>query len=145
MSIRFVDEAWIHVYAGKGGDGCCSFRREKYIPRGGPDGGDGGRGGHVILHADHHVQTLLDFTGRPVHKAEKGRPGSSKNQTGRMGSDLRIPVPVGTMVHDEDGELIVDLAQADQEFVIARWGGGGKGQQRICHGHSSNSTRVHPR
>lgn len=127
MSIRFVDEAWINVYAGKGGDGCCSFRREKYVPRGGPDGGDGGRGGHVILFADPHVQTLLDFTGRPVHKAEKGRPGSSKNQTGRMGADLRISVPVGTMVYDEEGHMIVDLAESEQEFVIAKGGEGGRG------------------
>jgi len=127
LSIRFVDEVWIHVYAGKGGDGCCSFRREKYIPRGGPDGGDGGRGGHIILYADPHVQTLLDFTGRPVHKAEKGRPGSSKNQTGRMGADLRIAVPVGTMVYDEDGNLIVDLAESEQEFVIASGGAGARG------------------
>lgn len=140
MSVRFVDEAWIKVFAGKGGDGCCSFRREKYVPRGGPDGGDGGRGGHVILFADPHVQTLLDFTGRPVHKAEKGRPGSSKNQTGRMGSDLRIPVPVGTMVFDEEGHLIIDLAENEQEFVIARGGSGGRGNSGFA-----TSTHQSPR
>ena len=140
MSGRFVDEAWIKVFAGKGGDGCCSFRREKYVPRGGPDGGDGGRGGHVILFADPHVQTLLDFTGRPVHKAEKGRPGSSKTQTGRMGSDLRMSVPVGTMVFDEEGHLIIDLAGSEQEFVIARGGSGGRGNSGFA-----TSTHQSPR
>ena len=144
MSIRFVDEVWINVYAGKGGDGCSSFRREKYIPRGGPDGGDGGRGGHVILVADVHVQTLLDFTGRPVHKAEKGRPGSSKNQSGRMGQDLRIPVPVGTMVYSESGELIVDLTTAEEEFVIAEGGKGGRGNARFATATHQSPREITP-
>ena len=122
------------------GENRCNTKREKYVPRGGPDGGDGGRGGHVILFADPHVQTLLDFTGRPVHKAEKGRPGSSKNQTGRMGSDLRISVPVGTMVFDEEGHLIIDLAENEQEFVIARGGSGGRGNSGFA-----TSTHQSPR
>ncbi len=130
MSIRFVDVAQLNVVAGKGGDGCVSFRREKYVPRGGPDGGDGGRGGHVILHADPHIQTLLDFKGHPIHKAESGRQGTGKNMTGRGGADLLIKLPVGTSVYDaEDSTLVVDLTEDGQQFIAARGGAGGKGNQ----------------
>lgn len=130
MSIRFVDEAQLHVLAGNGGDGCVSFRREKYVPRGGPDGGDGGRGGHVILFADPHKQTLLDFKGIPIHKAESGRQGSGKNMSGRGGSDLIIKLPVGTSVFDsEDSSLVVDLTEDGQQFIAAEGGAGGRGNQ----------------
>lgn len=130
MSIRFIDEAKLHLIAGKGGDGCVSFRREKYVPRGGPDGGDGGRGGHVILHADLHVQTLLDFKGKPVHKAQSGRQGTGKNMTGRGGVDLILKIPIGTSVFDsEDSSLIVDLTEENQQFIAARGGDGGRGNQ----------------
>lgn len=133
MSFRFIDEAQLHVVAGKGGDGCVSFRREKYVPRGGPDGGDGGRGGHVILLADSQIQTLLDFKGRPIHKAESGRQGTGKNMTGRGGSDLLIRVPVGTSVLDsEDSTLVVDLVEDGQKFIAAKGGVGGKGNQRFA-------------
>ena len=130
MAIRFVDEAKLHVIAGKGGDGCVSFRREKYVPRGGPDGGDGGRGGHVILHTDPQVQTLLDFQMKPLHKAESGCQGGGKNMTGRGGSDLILRIPVGTSVFDsKNSSLIVDLIEEDQQFIAARGGDGGRGNQ----------------
>ncbi|MGE4612739.1 MAG: Obg family GTPase CgtA [Planctomycetota bacterium] len=128
MSVRFVDEGDLRVASGPGGDGCVSFRREKYIPRGGPDGGNGGRGGHIVLRADPHVQTLLDFLGRPVHKAQKGAAGSGKNRTGGNGSDLTLNLPIGTAVLDAtDGSLVVDLTEAEQTVVVARGGSGGRG------------------
>jgi len=128
MSVRFVDEGSLRVISGKGGDGCVSFRREKYIPRGGPDGGDGGRGGHVILRAAPHVQTLLDFMGRPVYKAESGIAGTGRNCTGRNGADLILDLPVGTSVFNLDGgELVVDLVEEEQTEIVSAGGMGGRG------------------
>ena len=109
--MKFVDEATIRVLAGNGGHGCLSFRREKYVERGGPDGGDGGHGGSVYLVADPSLNTLADFRMMRKFKAESGTGGSGRNKTGRSGDDLEVMVPLGTIVHDVDtGELICDLA-----------------------------------
>ncbi|MEE9451972.1 MAG: Obg family GTPase CgtA [Gammaproteobacteria bacterium] len=124
----FVDEAIIHVYAGKGGDGCLSFRREKYIPFGGPDGGDGGDGGSVYLKADSGLNTLVDFRHRRIHRAAKGRSGMGKDRTGSKGEDFIIPVPVGTLVYHRDtDELLGDLKAPDQTLLIAKGGHHGFG------------------
>lgn len=125
-----VDQATIYVSSGKGGDGCVSFRREKFVPKGGPDGGDGGDGGSVILLADPQVETLLDFAGRHHWRAEAGQPGTGKQRHGRNGSDLTIHLPPGTLVYDEQrGELLVDLNKPGMTFTIARGGKGGFGNE----------------
>ncbi len=124
----FVDEAVIHVKAGDGGNGCVSFRREKYIPKGGPDGGDGGDGGSVVFVADTGKSTLLDFSGRHHWKAERGESGMGKKMYGKGGEDLVIPVPIGTMVFDQgEGTLLADLTEPGKQVVIARGGKGGRG------------------
>jgi GTP-binding protein len=124
----FVDEAIIHVKAGDGGNGCVSFRREKYIPKGGPDGGDGGNGGSVIFVADVNKNTLLDFAGKHHWHAPSGKAGQGKKKDGRFGEDLIVPVPPGTMVHDIDkGLLIADLDEPDKRVIIAKGGKGGRG------------------
>ncbi len=129
----FVDQAEIYVRAGNGGYGCASFRREKYLPRGGPDGGDGGDGGNVILRAVDGIDTLLDFAGRHHWTAENGRQGQGKNMTGRQGNDLLIELPPGTMVYDRDtGVLLKDLTPAGTETVIAAGGTGGRGNKRFA-------------
>jgi GTP-binding protein len=128
-----IDFAKIHAIAGNGGPGCVSFRREKYVPKGGPDGGDGGRGGSVILRVDPHVRTLLDCREQPRYKADSGRPGSGNNRTGRDAEDLIIRVPRGTVVKDlETGEIVADLVNAGDEFVAARGGKGGRGNARFA-------------
>src|ERR1700760_4071294 len=103
----FVDEAVIHVKAGDGGNGCVSFRREKYIPKGGPDGGDGGNGGSVVMVADVNKNTLLDFGGKNHWKASSGQAGMGKKMYGKAGEDLIIPVPAGTIIHDLDKQVIL--------------------------------------
>src|SRR5918995_4581901 len=124
----FVDEAMIRVKAGDGGAGCVSFRREKFIPKGGPDGGDGGNGGDVVFVADVNKSTLLDFSGRHHWKAERGEAGMGKKMYGKAGQDLVVPVPVGTMVFDQgEGTLLADLAEPGRQIVIARGGKGGRG------------------
>ncbi len=129
----FIDHAEIYVRAGKGGHGCVSFRREKYVPKGGPDGGDGGRGGAVILVTDDSVTTLLDMTGRHHWIAENGRPGSGQNRTGRSGRDLEIRLPPGTLVYDRDSDrLLKDLNQPGMRVVIARGGRGGQGNAKFA-------------
>src|SRR5207237_7718728 len=116
----FVDEAVIHVKAGDGGNGCVSFRREKYIPKGGPDGGDGGKGGSVIFLADPNKNTLLDFAGRHHWRAEKGESGMGKKMYGKGGDDLLIRVPPGTIVRDTDADiLLADLDEPGKQVVIA--------------------------
>ena len=128
----FVDEAEIRVEAGKGGDGCVSFRREKYIPRGGPDGGDGGDGGSVILVAQEGVDSLAPLTHRSQWKAQNGQPGGGANCHGRSADDLVIPVPPGTMVIDaKHGHVLKDLAAAGERVVVAHGGKGGKGNVRF--------------
>ena len=124
----FIDEAEIHVRAGRGGDGIISFRREKFRPKGGPDGGNGGKGGDVILRADPGVNTLLHLSEQVHYFAEDGAPGGPNRRTGRSGEDLIIPVPVGTVVRDaRTGELIADLDEPGAEVVVARGGVGGRG------------------
>lgn len=132
----FVDEAIIRVRSGAGGNGCVSFRREKFVPRGGPDGGDGGDGGSVILRANSQLTTLIDVSRRSLHVAGNGRPGLGSNCHGRGGHDLVIEVPVGTVarevVDDRDarqGPLLADLSCEDQEVVVARGGRGGRGNK----------------
>ena len=129
----FVDEVTIHVRGGKGGDGCVSFRREKYVPRGGPDGGDGGRGGSVYLVAQTGIDTLLDLAGRHHYHAENGRPGAGANRHGRNGKDLIVPVPTGTLVYDADsGRLLKDLVEDQQRARVGAGGRGGHGNQRFA-------------
>ncbi|QDU68795.1 GTPase ObgE [Engelhardtia mirabilis] len=124
----FRDECEITVTAGRGGDGLCSFRREKYVPKGGPDGGDGGDGGSVILVADSSINSLLKLSRQPKHAAKNGQPGGSRLSTGRGGADLVIEVPVGTQIRDaEHGNLLRDLDQDGQRLVLARGGKGGRG------------------
>ncbi|HEX8341863.1 MAG TPA: GTPase ObgE [Tepidisphaeraceae bacterium] len=124
----FIDEAIIHVKAGDGGRGCVSFRREKYVPKGGPDGGDGGNGGSVIFVADESKNTLLDFAGRHHWNAQRGEHGMGKKCYGKAGEDLVIPVPVGTLIHDtEHGVTLADLDAAGKKVRIAKGGHGGRG------------------
>jgi len=130
--MKFVDEAEITVEAGKGGNGCLSFRREKYIERGGPDGGDGGDGGSVFLQADSALNTLVDFRFQPRYRAESGKPGQGRNCTGRGGEDLLVKVPLGTSVIDVDTEeLIADLNQPGVPVMVAKGGFHGLGNTRF--------------
>lgn len=130
--MKFVDEATIRVHAGNGGPGSLSFRREKYIARGGPDGGDGGDGGSVFLEARDGLNTLADFRVARKYRADSGRPGAGRNKTGRSGEDLVVPVPRGTLVHDVDtGELLGDLAEDGQRLKVAEGGRGGYGNTRF--------------
>jgi GTP-binding protein len=129
----FIDEARILVKAGDGGNGCLAFRREKYVPRGGPGGGDGGRGGDVVLVSTEHQNTLLQFRFNPEHKAERGRHGEGSNRTGAEGGSLDVQVPVGTVVYDEStGERLYDFTQPGERFTVARGGKGGKGNARFA-------------
>ena len=126
--MQFIDEAIIHVKAGDGGDGAATFRREDGVPRGGPSGGDGGDGGSIILVADTHLASLLDFKYKRHYKAECGENGRNKDQYGARGPDLTVRVPVGTVVYDDEtGESLVDLDHDGASFVLARGGTGGKG------------------
>ncbi|GAB6039744.1 Obg family GTPase CgtA [Endothiovibrio diazotrophicus] len=130
--MKFVDEASIHVKAGDGGNGCVSFRREKYIPKGGPDGGDGGDGGSVYLIADSHLNTLVDFRHVRRYQAQRGENGMGKERTGKGGSDLEIPVPVGTVAIDIDTEeTLGDLVAAGQRLLVAQGGFHGLGNTRF--------------
>ena len=130
--MKFVDEAWIRVEAGNGGNGCVSFRREKYIPRGGPDGGDGGNGGNVWLVADSGLNTLIDFRHQRVHRAKNGQTGMGGNRTGRGGEHLYIKVPTGTRVHDQETEeKIGELLKHGQRLLVAKGGYHGIGNARF--------------
>ncbi len=138
---QFVDEVEIRVAAGRGGDGCVAFRREKYVPRGGPAGGDGGKGGSVLVEADQRLRTLLDLRSMAVVKAASGQPGRSKQMNGRGGEDRVIRLPVGTVVLDsETQETIVDLVEAGQRDVVAKGGDGGRGNM-----HFASATNRAPR
>jgi len=124
----FIDEAKISVQAGHGGRGCVSFRREKYVPRGGPDGGNGGKGGDVVLAVDPRARTLIDYRFRPLQRAKRGQHGRGKDQTGASGEDLILRIPRGTVVRDAiTGEPIADLTGPDDRIVVARGGLGGRG------------------
>jgi GTP-binding protein len=129
----FVDEAKIWVKGGDGGNGCVAFRREKYVPRGGPSGGDGGDGGNVVLESNRHDNTLLRYRYNREFRAERGRHGEGSNCHGRAGDDLTLQVPVGTVVMDEEsGEPMFDFTAAGQRFVVARGGRGGRGNARFA-------------
>ena len=130
--MKFVDEATVRVEAGKGGDGCLSFRREKYIERGGPDGGDGGDGGSVFLVGDESLNTLVDFRYQPRYRAEKGEHGKGKDRTGAKGSDLVIKVPLGTSIFDDDYDVYLgDINTADDILQVAKGGQRGLGNVRF--------------
>src|SRR2546430_6499242 len=129
----FIDEAKIRVKAGDGGNGCMAFRREKYVPRGGPSGGDGGRGGDVWMESSERHNTLVHFRFNPEYKAGRGRHGEGSNKTGSEGEDITLKVPVGTILYDEDsGERIHDFSRPDERIVIARGGRGGRGNARFA-------------
>ena len=126
--MQFIDEATIQVQAGKGGNGCLSFRREKYIAKGGPDGGNGGNGGDVILVADEALNTLVDFRYQPRYQAKNGTPGSGRNKTGAQGESIRVKVPVGTtVIDDETQEVLGDLVAVGEELMVAEGGHRGLG------------------
>jgi GTPase len=126
--MKFIDEAKIEVHAGNGGNGAATFRREKYVPRGGPDGGDGGRGGSVWARADRNVNTLVDYRFARIHRAEHGARGMGSDCNGRAGRDIELRVPVGTLIRDAaSGELVADLAKDGARALLARGGAGGLG------------------
>ncbi|MDH5668332.1 MAG: GTPase ObgE [Nitrospira sp.] len=138
----FIDEVQITVRAGRGGDGICSFRREMYVPRGGPDGGDGGHGGNVVFSASNRLTTLLDFRYQKHYQAENGKPGRGSNCTGRTGSDVVLSLPVGTVVHDETtGEILADLVADGETAIIARGGRGGRGNSNFATSTNRTPTR----
>ena len=128
----FIDQVTITVQAGDGGNGCCSFRREKYVPLGGPDGGDGGKGGNVVLEADPNLTTLIDLRYQKIYQAEHGKAGRGQQMTGKSGKDLVIRLPPGTLVKDADsGELLADLRESHQQFAGVDGGDGGRGNYRF--------------
>lgn len=135
---QFVDECSIHVKAGDGGAGCVAFRREAHVPRGGPDGGDGGKGGDVWLVADRNIASLLSFKDRPYRRADDGAHGKGKRRHGRAGEDSLVWVPEGTVILDQDGEVLADLVAAGDRYLIAEGGRGGHGNARFL----SNKRRV---
>jgi len=137
----FIDEAKIRVKAGDGGNGCMAFRREKFVPRGGPSGGDGGRGGDVVMESSQRHNTLIHFRYNPEHKAQRGEHGMGSNCTGLDGHDIVLQVPVGTALYDQlTGELVHDFSEPDERVVIAKGGRGGRGNQ-----HFATSTHQAPR
>src|SRR5512138_3512683 len=126
--MKFIDEAKIEVHAGKGGDGAATFRREKYIRYGGPNGGDGGRGGSVWARADRNVNTLIDYRFARIHRAEEGARGGGSDCNGRAGGDIELRMPVGTVIRDEEtGDPVADLVRDGERALLARGGQGGLG------------------
>ena len=137
----FIDEAIIRVKAGDGGNGCVAFRREKFVPRGGPSGGDGGKGGDVIMESSERHNTLVHFRFNPEYKAQRGRHGEGSNKTGREGESIVLKVPVGTLVYDtESGEKVYDFSHPDERIVVAHGGRGGRGNAQFA-----SSTHQAPR
>jgi GTP-binding protein len=133
FSFMFIDEVRILVKAGDGGNGCLAFRREKFVPRGGPSGGDGGRGGDVTLVSSQHYNTLLHLRYNPEHKGERGRHGEGSNRTGHTGASHEVAVPVGTVVYNNaTGELLFDFTEAGQRFIAAKGGRGGRGNAQFA-------------
>jgi GTPase len=129
----FIDEAKIRVKAGDGGNGCVAFRREKYVPRGGPSGGDGGKGGDIYMESSERHNTLVHFRFNPEYKAQRGRHGEGANRTGREGEDIILKVPVGTILYDDEtGEKIHDFSHPDESIVVARGGRGGRGNAQFA-------------
>ncbi|MCZ6685557.1 MAG: GTPase ObgE, partial [Candidatus Dadabacteria bacterium] len=130
--VKFIDEAKIYIKAGDGGRGCVSFRREKYVPRGGPNGGDGGNGGDIVMVARRNMSSLLDHRYQKHYRAKRGVHGKGKDQHGKNAEDLFLPVPMGTMIKDfETGEFYGDLTEDGQTLVVARGGKGGRGNARF--------------
>lgn len=143
--MQFIDQAEIEVQGGKGGDGLVAFRREKYVPAGGPSGGNGGRGGSVILKAAEHLQTLLDFRYNHLFKGEDGQRGGPNNRTGASGKDRLIEVPQGTVVYDaETDEIIGDLVEVGQSLCVAQGGKGGLGNQHFLSNHNRAPEKALP-
>ncbi|MEJ0087534.1 MAG: GTPase ObgE [Pseudomonadota bacterium] len=143
--MKFVDEARVKVQAGNGGRGCVSFRREKFVPFGGPDGGDGGMGGSITLRARDGINTLVDFRVERTFRAKNGEPGGGRDCFGRGGEDMLVMVPVGTIVRDADtGEVLGDLAKADVELLVARGGKGGWGNQRFKNSKNRSPRQFGP-
>ena len=145
----FVDEVDIHVFAGSGGNGCLSFRREKYVPRGGPDGGDGGNGGSVYIVATPTKNTLIDFRFHPEFKAGRGQHGQGSNRTGHSADDLEIPVPIGTLVFVKEPDnaeprQLADLAEEGQRILVAKGGRGGRGNARFVSSTNRAPRRTEP-
>ena len=131
--MSFIDEAKFYVKAGDGGNGCVSFRREKYVPRGGPNGGDGGRGGNVVIIANKKLHSLIDFQYKSHFKAERGMHGQGKDMHGRKGSDYVIEVPPGSVIKDVDtGDVLIDLCNDGDSFVAAKGGSGGLGNSHFA-------------
>ena len=130
--MKFLDQAKIYIKAGNGGTGASSFRREKYVEFGGPDGGDGGNGGSIIFESERNLNTLIDFRFKQHFKAESGRPGSKKNKTGAGGQDLILKIPVGTQIYEEDNNtLIYDFTKNKEKYLVASGGQGGLGNVRF--------------
>src|SRR6202008_3329864 len=146
----FVDEVDIHVEAGAGGRGCLAFRREKFVPRGGPSGGDGGHGGSVFIVASPHTNTLINFRFHPEFEAERGEHGMGSNCTGHGGADLELAVPIGTLVYEKATEgdaayrLIADLAEEGQRVQVAKGGRGGMGNARFATATNRAPRKVQP-
>jgi GTP-binding protein len=136
----FLDQVKISVISGNGGNGCTAFRREKFVPRGGPAGGDGGRGGDIILRVNPHMDSLNSFRHKKLYKSDRGQHGQGSNCYGRSGEDTTVPVPPGTVVYDEEKRLLCDLTQPDQCFVVAKGGRGGQGNS-----HFATATNRAPR
>src|SRR5256884_3549389 len=133
--VKFIDEAVIEVIAGNGGNGVVAFRREKYVPRGGPDGGDGGRGGSIYAIADRNINTLIDYRYARIHRAKSGENGRGADQYGRGADDIGLRMPVGTVITDEEtGSLVADLAADGQRTLIARGANGGLGTRQFKSG-----------
>lgn len=143
--MKFIDEAKIHVKAGNGGNGCASFRREAHVPRGGPNGGDGGNGGDVIAVADHQLSTLMDYRYKRHYKAQRGEDGRSRDQYGKAGKELVLRVPVGTIIHDDDsGDVLCDLDTDGARYTLARGGTGGLGNIHFKSPWNQAPTRADP-
>jgi GTP-binding protein len=141
----FIDEAKIRIFAGNGGNGCMAFRREKFVPRGGPSGGDGGHGGDVIMESSERHNTLVHFRFNPEYKAERGRHGEGSQRTGREGEDVVLKVPVGTIVYDDaTGEVVHDFSGPDERMVVARGGRGGRGNAQFKTSTNQAPRRAEP-
>tara|TARA_Y100000758_G_scaffold10359_1_gene7887 strand:+ start:1283 stop:2257 length:975 start_codon:yes stop_codon:yes gene_type:complete len=137
----FIDYTKVELYAGKGGSGCISFHREKFVPKGGPDGGNGGNGGNIIAVTNPNLHTLQDIRYSKIYRAKNGTPGSSSKKTGKNGKDIRIGVPIGTVIRNIDrSEIVADLVESDQEFIICKGGIGGRGNVNF-----KSSTQQTPR
>src|SRR6516225_831276 len=146
----FVDEVDIHVVAGDGGNGCLAFRREKFVPRGGPSGGDGGRGGSIFVVASPHTNTLINYRFHPEYAAERGQHGMGSNRTGHNGADLELSVPIGTLVYERTGNepepwrLLADLAADGARVLVAAGGHGGRGNARFATSTNRAPRRTEP-